>query len=138
MDRSILTTLRAIALAAAVGLAIGKAALAASDIEVGPASRSVLTLTVYNQDLALVAEQRRFEAPQGRSVLHLTGISPMILPGSVDLAAAGFDIVEQSYHFDLLTPRRLLEASLGQTVRIARINPATGEETIEEATVLDA
>jgi hypothetical protein len=47
-------------------------------------------------------------------------------------------LVEQNFNFDLLTPEKLLEKSVGQTVRVARVNPANGQETIVDAKVLSA
>jgi len=45
-------------------------------------------------------------------------------------------ILEQNFDFDLLTPQKLLEKYLGRDVRIATVNPATGEESIQNAKVL--
>ena len=43
-------------------------------LEVGAAARSALSLTVYNQNLALVTESRRVALPDGRA--RLTKIQP--------------------------------------------------------------
>ena len=48
----------------------------------------------------------------------------------------GFDLLEQNFDFDLLTPAKLLEKYTGRTVRVIRTNPATGVETVESAQVL--
>jgi hypothetical protein len=52
-------------------------------------------------------------------------------PGSLSL-------LEQNFDFDLLTPGKLLEKYVGRNVRIVRIHPTTGAESIETATVLAA
>ena len=123
--------------AAVLGLLLAAPASAETpEISVGAEAREALSLTVYNQDLALVVERRRVELPAGAARLRLSEVSPLLQPGSVSLSGEGLQILELSSHFDLLTPYRLLEASLGRTVRLARFNPMTGEETIEEATVL--
>ena len=106
------------------------------EIGLGAEAREALSLTVYNQDLALVVERRRVELPAGAARLRLSDVSPRLQPGSVNLYGPDLRVLELSSHFDLLTPYRLLEASLGKTVRLARFNPMTGEETIEEAKVL--
>ncbi len=106
------------------------------EISLGAEAREALSLTVYNQDLALVVETRRAELPAGAARLRLTDVSPRLEPGSVSLSGAELRVLELSSHFDLLTPYRLLEASLGKTVRVAQVNPATGAETVEEARVL--
>jgi hypothetical protein len=43
---------------------------------------------------------------------------------------------EQNFNFDLLTPEKLLEKSVGRQVHVVTTNAATGAETTEEATVL--
>src|SRR3546814_18175272 len=45
-------------------------------------------------------------------------------------------IVEQNFDFDLLTPGKLMEKAVGDTVTIVRTNPATGAETRQQAKVL--
>lgn len=123
--------------AAVLGLLLVSPALAETpEIDLGAETREALSLTVYNQDLALVVERRRVELPAGAARLRISGVSPLLQPGSASLSGEGLQVLELSSHFDLLTPYRLLEASLGRTVRLARFNPMTGEETIEEATVL--
>ena len=45
-------------------------------------------------------------------------------------------ILEQNFDFDLLTPGKMLDKFVGESLRIAQINPATGKETVEAATLL--
>jgi len=47
-------------------------------------------------------------------------------------------VVEQNFDFDLLSPQALMEKAVGETITLVRINPATGAETTERATVLAA
>src|SRR3546814_747088 len=95
-----------------------------------------LILTVYNQNLGLVSETRRVELPAGETVLALEDVSSQLQPETVLLAAPGLRVIEQSLAGDLLTPQRLLEASLGETVQIIRTHPETGEDVVEDARVL--
>ena len=53
-----------------------------------------------------------------------------------NLNNAGLNVIEQNFDFDLLTPQKLLEKYVGKQVHIASMNPATGEEKIEQATIL--
>jgi hypothetical protein len=57
-------------------------------------------------------------------------------PGNGDLSGDGIEIVEQNFDFDLLSPQALMENAVGQTITLVRVNPATGAETRERATVL--
>src|SRR3546814_7513434 len=44
--------------------------------------------------------------------------------------------LEQNFDFDLLSPDKLMEKAVGQTVTIVRTNPASGAETRQQAKVL--
>ncbi len=48
----------------------------------------------------------------------------------------GLTVTEQNFDFDLLTPQKLLEKSVGSTIRVIRTNPTTGADTSEDAKVL--
>ena len=54
------------------------------------------------------------------------------------LRAADTGIVEQNFDFDLLSPDKLMDKAVGQSITIVRTNPATGAETRERAKVLAA
>jgi hypothetical protein len=95
-----------------------------------------LSLTVYNDDLALVEHVRSGNLPAGRHRIEFKGVSARIMPQTVSVAAQGLDLIEQNFDFDLLTPLKLMEKAVGQTVRIVRTNPGTGAEVTETAEVL--
>lgn len=95
-----------------------------------------LSVTIYNSNLALVQDTRTESLAVGRQKLEFKDVSPQIKAESVSLSAPGVGIVEQNFDYDLLSPDTLMEKAVGQTVKIVRMNPATGAETIETATVL--
>lgn len=95
-----------------------------------------LALTIYNNDLALVQDVRPLAIAQGRSRVEFPDVSARIKPETLSFAAAGTTIIEQNFDYDLLTPTKLMEKAVGQTVTLLRTNPATGIETRERATVL--
>jgi len=127
-------TLPALTLAAA--LLAAAPAQAAEEQQVGDETRTSLDLTIYNQDLGLISERRKITLRQGENTLALEGVSAALRPETVLLRGAGVRLVEQSFAYDLITPRRLLEAAVGQDVRVVRLHPQTGEETMVEARVL--
>src|SRR5688572_24895490 len=116
--------------ALAVALALSGQAQAAST------EGQRLALTIYNNDLALVEDVRSLEFAAGRSRLEFKDVSAMIRPETVALNAAGVDIVEQNFDFDLLTPEKMMEKAVGRQVQIVRTNPGNGSEVTETATVL--
>jgi hypothetical protein len=95
-----------------------------------------LGITIYNDNLALVRDTRGVTVSKGRSVLSFADVSAQIKPQTALLGGNKFAVLEQNFDFDLLTPQKLLEKAVGQTVRLYRENPATGAETVEEATIL--
>lgn len=107
-----------------------------SHAQASPVSNQQLYLTIYNKDLALVEDRRNVILPQGRSSLEFKDVSAGIRPETVALQGQGVSIVEQNFDFDLLTPDKLMEKSLGQQVQLVRTNPGNGQQTTESAKVL--
>ena len=99
-------------------------------------SQGDVSLTIYNNDLALVQDVRQMSLPLGRTRQEFPDVSAAIRPETVTLNAGGTGIVEQNFDYDLLTPAKLMDKAVGQTVTVVRTNPATGVETREAATIL--
>ncbi len=97
-----------------------------------------VAVTIYNSNLSLVQDARTLNLPSGRSRQDFPDVSAMIRPQTVTLAGVGFSVVEQNFDYDLLSPDKLMEKAVGQTITIVRTNPATGAETREQAKVLAA
>src|SRR5690606_5693814 len=98
-----------------------------------------IALTIYNENLALVRDRRRVALDSGPSRLAFLGLSQQIRPETALLGAeGGLTVVEQTFRPGLLGPERLLEAYVGETVRLVRTHPETGEERVEEAVLLSA
>lgn len=95
-----------------------------------------LSVTIYNNDVALVQDIRRIDLPTGRTRQAFPDVSAQIRPETVSLSAPDAGVVEQNFDFDLLSPTSLMEAAVGETLTLVRTNPATGAETRERAKVL--
>lgn len=81
--------------------------------------RSLLELTVYNHDLALVRETRALTLPKGRGSVEFRDVPAQIRPRTLIVepdARAPFRIVEQSYEFDLMSQDKILEKYVGRTL----------------------
>jgi hypothetical protein len=106
------------------------------------ADQQSVAVTIYNENLALVKDQRRIGFDAGRNRLALREVSARMRPETALLRSlshpGSLALLEQNFDFDLLTPAKLLEKYVGRQVRVFRINPATGEESFETATVLAA
>ncbi|HYE26944.1 MAG TPA: DUF4139 domain-containing protein [Allosphingosinicella sp.] len=115
-------------------LSLGFAALSAPAF--GQAGQGDLAVTVYNENLALVQDTRQLNLPAGRSRQEFPNVSGQISPETVTLSGADVGVVEQNFDFDLLSPSKLMEKAVGETITIVRTNPATGAEQRERAKVL--
>ena len=115
--------------AAAAALFATQAAFA--ETPVGADKQSAIAVTIYNNDLALVRDSRTVTLTQGENDVAFIEVSAGIRPETALLTGRGtpLDIVEQNFDFDLLTPQKLLEKSVGQTIRVVRTNPETGVDT---------
>jgi hypothetical protein len=97
-----------------------------------------VAVTIYQNGQSLVQDRRQMSMPAGRSKQEFPDVSAVIRPETVTLTGPGIGIVEQNFDYDLLTPAKLMEKAIGQTVTLIRTNPATGAEARVQAKVLAA
>jgi hypothetical protein len=119
---------------AAVFAALG--ARAQDEVAVYSARADSVAVTIYRDDLALVTETRTVDLPAVPVTLVIEDVVETLLPQSAVIAGAARVLAESNFDFDRLTPRSLLERSIGETVMITRTNPATGTVTRTAATIL--
>src|SRR6186997_680390 len=122
--------------AACAAALIATAAWAQDPVDPDATAQGDVSVTIYNNGQALVQDVRQLSIASGRSTISFPDVSAQIRPETLSFAAADTAIVEQNFDFDLLTPGKLMEKAIGQTVTLLRTNPATGQETRERATVL--
>jgi hypothetical protein len=130
-------------LTAAVALAFSAAAY--GNVAEKPSTlgdQQSVAVTIYNENLALVKDQRRVSFEPGRNRLALREVSGQMRPETALLRSlshpGALTLLEQNFDFDLLTPAKLLEKYVGRDVRIVKTHPTTGAESIETARVLAA
>lgn len=99
-----------------------------------------VAVTIYNDNLALIKDQRRIKLKQGINFLAFRDVSAQIRPETAILRslsnAGSLSVIEQNFNFDLLSPQTLLDKYVGKTVKIVKTNAVTGQETYEDATIL--
>lgn len=84
-----------------------------------------VSLTVYNQNLALVKEGRSLDFQKGTNRMSLTDVAASIDPTSVHFKLRGSDkieLLEQNYQYDLVSSEKILQKYLGNTVDIVMKN----------------
>jgi len=127
---------------AAAFCTLGTAQAAVTEKPSTLADQQSLAVTIYNENLALIKDVRRIAFDSGQNRLALREVSAQMRPETALLRslshAGSLRLIEQNFDFDLLTPAKLLEKYVGREVRIVRVHPQTGAESIEKALVLAA
>lgn len=133
---------RLLACCALTALATASFAAESDEIRSTLQDQQDVAVTIYNDNLALVKDQRKIKLKNGLNSLALRDVSAQIRPETALLrsltSTGSLSVLEQNFDFDLLTPQKLLEKYVGKSVGIIRMNPATGVETTEQAQVLSA
>jgi hypothetical protein len=97
-----------------------------------------LEITVYNNNLGLVKDQRQVKLGAGLQELKFMDVAAQIIPTSVSIKSlqSPFTILEQNYEFDLLSPRKLLDKYVGKEVKLFTKNPYSEREETVSAVLL--
>ncbi|MHB0998658.1 MAG: DUF4139 domain-containing protein [Armatimonadota bacterium] len=101
---------------------------------------SSVELTIYNQNFALVKEDRDMTLDKGVNFVPVPDVAGTIRPSTVafkSLTDPGSVVVrEQNYQYDLINPNTILEKSIGKKVRIRRL--LDNKTEVVEGTLLSA
>jgi hypothetical protein len=94
--------------------------------------RTSVDLTIYNQNLSLIREERAFALRKGTSSVVVPDVPATIDGTSVHFLSLtdpeGVRVIEQNYQFDLVNQARLLERYVGREVEFVRTEPGTNRE----------
>lgn len=97
-------------------------ALLAAVLAAAPARAA--EVTVYNQNLGLIKEVRRFDLKNGANRLEVVDVAAQIDPTSVHFksltAPDAVSVLEQDFKYDLVSQDKLLEKYLGSEVELVR------------------
>jgi len=104
----------------------------------GPSGQGDIAITIYANNQALVQDVRSIGFNGGRQKIEFRNVSAQIRPETASLVAADSQVVEQNFDYDLLSPAKIMENAVGETVTLVRTNPANGAETRETAKILAA
>jgi len=102
-------------------------------LTIAAAAETGVSLTVYNQNLALVLDTRKMDFKKGQGEVQFRDVSAQIDATSVHFNAAGVQMLEQNFDFDLVSPDKLLQKYVDQKIEIVS---KTG--TVTRGTLLTA
>jgi len=108
----------------------------AAEQKVPTEHRNDISVAIYNNDLSLIRDSRKVNFAKGINDIAFEDVSASIMPETASIDAKGISLIEQNFNFDLISPQKLLEKSVGKEITVIKTNPATGNETTETATVL--
>ena len=79
-----------------------------------------ISLTVYNNDLAVVKVVDTMSFKSGRQTISMTDVAEMVDPTSVRFTSEKGDvrIIEQNYRYDLINPRKVLQRYIDSDISI--------------------
>ena len=81
-------------------------------------AKPCVSVTVYNQDLALVRDIREMGFQKGNSELLFRDVAARIDQSSVHFKSNGVTLLEQNFDFDLVSPEKLLEKYVDETIEV--------------------
>ncbi len=103
-------------------------------------AQTAVEVTVYNSNIGLVKDQREIKLDKGLQELQFMDVASQIIPTSVSIKSltqqGGFNIIEQNYEYDLISPQRLLNKYVGKEVKLYTKNPFTDKEEIVSAKII--
>ena len=99
-----------------------------------------VSLTIYNQNFAVVRENRQISLKEGVNFVRYEDVAAQIDPTSISFksltAPNAVAVREQNYQYDLLNPTSILNKSVGKTIRFKQVHP-DGKVEILEGTLLN-
>lgn len=97
-----------------------------------------MEISIYNNSLGFVRDTREAGLEAGYNSVAFAGVASQIKPETVMVETPGAEIVEQNYNYNLLTPVNIVNESVGQTVKTAVYNEATGQTVFDSAKIIDS
>lgn len=109
------------------------------DTNSGAGERTTVDLTIYNQNLSLVREERVLSLARGMNRVIIPDIPSTIDGTSVHFLSltdpSGAKVLEQNYQYDLVHQAKLLEKYIGKQVEFVRYDEAAKKNEIGRAHV---
>lgn len=98
-------------------------------------------VTVYNDNLGLIREEREFDLKRGSNELRITDVPSQIDATSVHFKSLtdpdGTKVLEQNFQYDLINQDKLLDRYIGKEVQFEYFKP-NGDKQITKGTLLSS
>ncbi|MCF6149792.1 MAG: DUF4139 domain-containing protein [Candidatus Kuenenia sp.] len=97
-------------------------------------------VTVYNNNLGFVRDTRSITLPTGEGELYVKDIASQIIAETVTVASLNepekLSLLEQTYEYDLINSRKLLDKYVGKTIKLQIWNQYHDRKDIIDATLM--
>jgi hypothetical protein len=124
----------AAAVAVAVSGAVPVVSTDAAELRSTAADQKSVSITIYNDNLGLVKDVRAVDMKTGVQSLWFEGVAAQIDPTTVHIrsvdAPNALTVIEQNFEYDLVSPERLMQKYIGQTVELVTSRENKDDETI--------
>ena len=99
-------------------------------------SNNSVSLSIYNQDIALVKDIRPTKLNSGLNEVIFDGVAKEIQPETAVIYGEGIKVSEQNYSYNLMSYYNFIKNSVGKEVTTVRVNPKNGDNIYEKATLI--
>jgi hypothetical protein len=96
--------------------------LAGPAIAAEPADADGTSLTIYANNQALVQDVRVIAFNGGRQRIEFHNVSAQIRAETASLSATDMQVIEQNFDYDLLSPAKIMENAVGETVTLGGVD----------------
>lgn len=131
---------RPIALFALFILSATAAMLSGQPNPIAASDRTAVSLTVYNQNISLIREERTIDLKKGISTVVIPDIPATIDGTSLHFSSltnpTAVSVLEQNYQYDLVNQEKLLQKYIGKEVEFVRLDEQSKKEYTVKGTLL--
>jgi len=99
-------------------------------------SDNSLSLSIYNQNLALVKDMRSADLKSGINDIIFDGVARDIQAETAIIYGNDIKVNEQNYSYNLMSYENFINQSIGKTVRTVQFNPERGENVYDNAQLI--
>ena len=103
-----------------------------------PSKDNSLSLSIYNQNLALIKDIRAANLKSGINEVIFDGVAQNIQAETAIIYGDGIKVNEQNYSYNLMSYDNFINQYIGQEVNTVRENSETGENIYERAILIGA
>ena len=95
-----------------------------------------LSLSIYNQNLALVKDMRPADLKSGINEIIFDGVARDIQAETAIIYGNDIRVNEQNYSYNLMSYENFINQSIGKNVRTVQFNPERGENVYDDAQLI--